>query len=121
MGSLTSMLMHTLFNVNVTINNLIVKLAAGGTMATLTCKSIMACTPDDGWQRELEVLPALLCCLKSIFKLELLPADRPHSSLCVLPMLHVTQLLSGRKSTQNLLRKALLLYKQWMHVVMMQL
>ena len=63
MGSLTSMLMHTLFNVTVTINNLIVKLAAGGTMATLTCKSIMACTPDDGWQEELEVLPALLCCL----------------------------------------------------------
>ena len=63
MGSLTSMLMHTLFNVNVTINNVIVKLAAGGTMATLTCKSIMACTPDDGWQEELEVLPALLFCL----------------------------------------------------------
>ena len=63
MGSLTSMLMHTLFNVTVTINNLIVKLAAGNTMATLTCKSIMACTPDDGWQEELEVLPAALCCL----------------------------------------------------------
>eukprot|EP00891_Asterochloris_glomerata_P001395 jgi/Astpho2/1395/Aster-x0059 len=54
MGSLTSMLMHTLFNVTVTINNLIVKLAAGGTMATLTCKSIMACTSEDGWQEELE-------------------------------------------------------------------
>ena len=63
MGSLTSMLMHTLFNVNVTINNLIVKLAAGGTMTTLACKSIMACTPDDGWKEELEVLPALRCCL----------------------------------------------------------
>ena len=65
MGSLTSMLMHMLFNVTVTINNLIVKLAAGGTMATLTCKSIMACTSEDGWQEELEVLPALLCCLNA--------------------------------------------------------
>ena len=55
MGSITSLLLRTLFNVSVTVNNLVVKLLTPTAVATLTCQSIHLHTATDGWQAKLVV------------------------------------------------------------------
>ncbi len=47
MGSLANMLMRTLLNVTVKVNNLVVKYAMPAVMATLTCDSLQVKTEDD--------------------------------------------------------------------------
>ena len=55
MGSLTNLLLRTLFNVSISVNNLVVKYLAPTSVATLTCQSIVMRTAADGWQAGLEV------------------------------------------------------------------
>ena len=55
MGSITSLLLRTLFNVSVTVNNLVVKFVTPRAVATLTCQSIHLQTAADGWRAKLVV------------------------------------------------------------------
>ncbi|KAK9830052.1 hypothetical protein WJX72_009438 [[Myrmecia] bisecta] len=54
MGSFTSMLLRTLFNISVTVNNVVVKYLAPTSVATLTCQSIHAYTAADNWEANLQ-------------------------------------------------------------------
>ena len=50
MGSLTSLLLRTLFDTQVTVNNVVVKYITPETVATFTCQSITAATATDDWR-----------------------------------------------------------------------
>ena len=56
MGSLTALLLRTLFDTALTVNNVVVKLAAPAALATLTCQSLGVSTCRDGWREALQVL-----------------------------------------------------------------
>ena len=47
MGSLANLLMRTLLNVTIKVNNIVVKYKMPTVMATLTCKSLHVTTADD--------------------------------------------------------------------------
>lgn len=54
-GSLTSLLLRVLFNVSITVNNVVVKYVAPSAVATLTCQSLHIRTATDAWQTEVAV------------------------------------------------------------------
>lgn len=47
MGSLANLLMRTLLNVTIKVNNIVVKYKTPTTVATLTCESLHVTTADD--------------------------------------------------------------------------
>ncbi len=55
MGSLANMLMRTLLNVTIKVNNIVVKYKTPATLATLTCKYLHVKTADDLRLENLEV------------------------------------------------------------------
>ena len=55
MGSLTALLLRTLFDTTLAVNNVVVKLAAPAAVATLTCQSASVSTCRDGWRAALQV------------------------------------------------------------------
>ena len=55
MGSLANLLVRTLLNVTVKVNNIVVKYAMPTVMATLTCDSLQVKTGDDSQLGELQV------------------------------------------------------------------
>lgn len=55
MGSLTALLLRTLFDTTLAVNNVVVKLAAPAAVATLTCQSAGVSTCRDGWRGALQV------------------------------------------------------------------
>lgn len=60
LGSFTSLLLHTLFNVSIKVNNVVVKYLAPTSVATLTCQSFHISTATDAWQTQVRVCPLLL-------------------------------------------------------------
>ncbi|KAK9844032.1 hypothetical protein WJX81_002459 [Elliptochloris bilobata] len=54
MGSLTALLLRTLFDTTLALNNVVVKLAAPAAVATLTCQSLSVSTCRDAWRQALE-------------------------------------------------------------------
>ena len=59
MGALTNLLLRTLFDTLVTVNNVVVKYVAHTTVATFTCQSVTAATCQNGWRANYEVIPEL--------------------------------------------------------------
>lgn len=55
MGSFTSLFMQALFNVTLTVNNVVVKYIAPQTITTMTCGAIKCFTASDGWRVGLQV------------------------------------------------------------------
>lgn len=55
MGSITSLLLRTLFNVSVAIQNVVIKYVTAEAVATMTCHSIEMNTASDNWQADLKV------------------------------------------------------------------
>lgn len=61
MGSLANLLMRTLLNVTVRVNNIVVKYATPTVLATLTCNSLQVKTGDDLHLGGLQV-DHIICC-----------------------------------------------------------
>lgn len=57
MGSLTALLLRTLLDTALTVNNLVVKLLTPAAPATLTCRSLCIATCRDAWRDALQVHP----------------------------------------------------------------
>ena len=55
LGSITSLLLRTLFNVSIVVQNVVVKHLGRTEVATLTCHSIQMHTATDGWQATVDV------------------------------------------------------------------
>lgn len=56
LGSITSLLLHTLFDTTFRFSNLVVRAILPSCTAHLACQAIVLKTPQDGWQRGLKVL-----------------------------------------------------------------
>ena len=56
LGSLTSLLLRSLFDTQVTINNVVIKYVAPTTVAAFTCQSITASTAADIWRDLYQVM-----------------------------------------------------------------
>jgi hypothetical protein len=55
MGSLTNLLMRTLLNVAISVNNIVFKYMGPSCMANLTCGVLHVKTAGDNWQDTLQV------------------------------------------------------------------
>lgn len=55
MGSFTSLFMQALFNVTVSVTNVVMKYTAPNTVTTLTCGAVKCFTATDGWRAGLKV------------------------------------------------------------------
>ena len=70
MGSFTSLFVQALFNVTITVTNVVTKYTAPNTITTMTCRAIKCFTAADGWRAGLRVRvstrPWRLPCLGAI-------------------------------------------------------
>ena len=55
MGSFTSLFIQALFNVTVTVTNVVMKYTAPNTVTTMTCRAIKCFTAAEGWRAGLRV------------------------------------------------------------------
>ena len=55
MGSFTSLFIQALFNVTVTVTNVVTKYTAPSKVTTMTCGAIKCFTAADGWKAGLRV------------------------------------------------------------------
>ncbi len=61
MGGALSLLLRTLLNVTLTVNNLVISYAAAGSVAALRCESLCVQTAAEDWWEQVEVgAPACL-------------------------------------------------------------
>ena len=63
MDTLPTILLRALFNVHVSITNIIVKLAVPGALATATCKLLVIRTSADDWRKSTQVCAASQACI----------------------------------------------------------